>query len=103
LRRLGHAQAVFRALQAALGRAHFDVLVADISMPGRDGYDLIRNVRKLEGPHGQIPALALTAHARGEDRDRALAAGYAVHLAKPVEPRRLAEAVATLAGRGATG
>ena len=84
---------------AALGRAHFDVLVADIAMPGRDGYDLIRQVREMEGPPGRIPALALTAHARGEDRDRALAAGYAVHLAKPVEPRRLAEAVATLSGR----
>jgi signal transduction histidine kinase/ActR/RegA family two-component response regulator len=85
---------------AALDCAPFDVLVADIAMPGRDGYDLIHHVRKMEGPPGRIPALALTAHARGEDRDRALAAGYAMHLAKPVEPRRLAEAVATLSGRG---
>ncbi|HEY7648768.1 MAG TPA: MASE1 domain-containing protein [Methylomirabilota bacterium] len=84
---------------AELGRAHFDVLVADIAMPGRDGYDLIRHVRTLDAPPGRIPALALTAHARGEDRDRALAAGFDVHLAKPVEPRRLAEVVATLSGR----
>jgi CheY-like chemotaxis protein len=82
----------------ALGRGGFDVLVADIAMPGRDGYDLIREVRALEGPSQRIPALALTAHARTQDREQALAAGYAVHLAKPVEPRRLAEAVATLAG-----
>jgi signal transduction histidine kinase/ActR/RegA family two-component response regulator len=84
---------------AELERAHFDVLVADIAMPGRDGYDLIRQVRKLDAPRGRIPALALTAHARGEDRDRALAAGFDVYLAKPVEPRRLAEVVATLSGR----
>jgi signal transduction histidine kinase/ActR/RegA family two-component response regulator len=88
---------------AELGRAHFDILVADIAMPGRDGYDLIRHVRTLDAPPGRIPALALTAHARGEDRDRALAAGYDVHLAKPVEPRRLAEVVASLTGRGPAG
>jgi signal transduction histidine kinase/BarA-like signal transduction histidine kinase len=88
---------------AALSRARYDVLVADIALPTRDGYDLIRDVRALDGARGRIPALALTAHARGEDRDRALAAGYAVHLAKPVEPRRLAEAVASLAGRTAPG
>jgi signal transduction histidine kinase len=84
---------------AELGRARFDVLVADIAMPGRDGYDLIRHVRTLKGQPGCIPALALTAHARSDDRDRALAAGYTVHLAKPVEPWRLAEAVASLTGR----
>jgi PAS domain S-box-containing protein len=81
-----------------------DVLISDIGMPGRDGYDLIRAVRAL-GPErgGLVPAVALTAYARMEDRLRALAAGFQVHVPKPVEPAELIQVVASLGawkGRG---
>ena len=71
-----------------------DALVCDIAMPGGDGFALIRQVRSWPtGEGGDVPALALTAYARPEDRDRALAAGFQLHLAKPVEPEELVEAV----------
>ncbi|HKQ58630.1 MAG TPA: PAS domain S-box protein [Candidatus Eisenbacteria bacterium] len=70
------------------------VLVSDIGMPGTDGYELMRRIRKREnGKAGRIPSLALTAFARPEDRERALAAGFHAHLAKPVEPGELVAAV----------
>jgi K+-sensing histidine kinase KdpD/CheY-like chemotaxis protein len=78
-----------------LSRAATEVLISDIGMPGQDGYDLIRRVRALPGAIARIPAAALTAYAREEDRRRALEAGYTMHLAKPVEP---AELVAVVAG-----
>jgi signal transduction histidine kinase/ActR/RegA family two-component response regulator len=84
----------------AFRQARFDVLVSDIVMPDEDGYDLIRKIRALEAERGgQIPALALTAYARIEDREAALSAGYQQHAAKPIDPAELAAAVATLAGR----
>ena len=77
-----------------------DVLVSDIGMPGEDGYTLIRRVRALgverERP---LPALALTAYARSEDRVKAVLAGFQMHLAKPVETAELLTMVASLAGR----
>ena len=77
-----------------------DVLLCDIGMPGEDGYSLIRRVRALGPEHGgQVPAAALTAYARPEDRVRATAAGFQTHLAKPVEPAELIATVASLAGR----
>ena len=63
-----------------------DILVSDIGLPDVDGYELIRRVRSLEGPVASIPAIALTAFARYEDRTRALAAGFNAHVPKPVEP-----------------
>jgi CheY-like chemotaxis protein len=67
-------------------------------MPGEDGYAFIRRLRALGvSRSGAIPALALTALAHDEDRDRALAAGYQMHLAKPVDIDRLTEAVLELA------
>ena len=77
-----------------------DIIVSDIGMSGEDGYELIRKVRALppEGG-GRIPALALTAYARTEDKSRALSAGYQMHLAKPVELTDLLAAVAKLAGQ----
>ncbi len=77
-----------------------DVLLSDIGMPGEDGYVLIRNVRAL-GPTGggDVPAIALTAYARSDDRRRAMLAGYQTHIAKPVEPAELIATVASLAGR----
>jgi PAS domain S-box-containing protein len=77
-----------------------DVLISDIEMPDIDGYSLIRQVRKLEAHRGgQIPAVALTAHARVEDRLRALRAGFQIHVSKPVEPNELAIVLASLTGR----
>ena len=76
-----------------------DVIVSDIGMPDEDGYDLIRQVRALPADRGgAVPAIAMTAHAKPEDRTEVLAAGYQIHTAKPVELRELAQQVATLAG-----
>jgi len=75
-----------------------DVLISDLAMPGRDGYELIRSVRESIGPD-QLPAAALTAFARPEDAVRAHDAGFQIHLAKPVEPEELVRVVAHLAGR----
>jgi CheY-like chemotaxis protein len=78
-----------------------DTLVSDIGMPREDGYELIRKIRSREPDRGgRIPALALTAYARSEDARRAHAAGYQMHIPKPVEPDLLAAAVASLAGEG---
>ena len=79
-----------------------DVLVSDLGMPEQDGYELIKRVREMESADhaARIPALALTAYAKAEDRVRALAGGYQVHLSKPVEPAELLLVVANLAGRG---
>lgn len=77
-----------------------DVLVSDIGMPGRDGYELIREIRSLdEKSGGHVPALALTAFARSDDRRRAITAGFHMHLAKPVEPAELVTVVSSLASR----
>jgi PAS domain S-box-containing protein len=76
------------------------LLVSDIGMPGEDGYDLIRKVRALTAEDcGRVPAVALTAFARSEDRQRALLAGYQLHVAKPVEPSELLTVCASLVGR----
>jgi signal transduction histidine kinase len=74
-----------------------DVLLSDIGMPEQDGYELIRQVRSLPRERGgDIPAAALTAWARPEDRQRMLNAGYSLHLPKPVEPAELVAVVGTL-------
>ena len=92
--------ATARAALEALERAPFDVLVSDIVMPDEDGYDLIRKVRARGAERGgQIPALAVTAYGRIEERTAALAAGYQQHAVKPIEPAELAAVVATLVGR----
>jgi signal transduction histidine kinase len=78
-----------------------DVFVSDIGLPGEDGYSLMRRISTLSAERGQprLPAMALTAYARSEDRDRALAAGFQAYAAKPIEPEDLVRAVATLGGR----
>ncbi len=77
-----------------------DVLVSDIGMPDQDGYSLIRNIRMvLKKSPTSLPAAALTAFARTEDRTRAMLAGFQSHVAKPVEPDELLIVVATLTGR----
>jgi PAS domain S-box-containing protein len=77
-----------------------DVIVADIGMPQMDGYEFIRNVRRRAATRGgAVPAAALTAYARAEDRMEALTAGFQLHLAKPIDPRDLVAAVAALNAR----
>jgi len=101
----GYGAEVFAAASApealeAMGRFQPQVLVSDIGMPGEDGYALIQKLRALPGAaEAGVPAIALTAYVRTEDRARALAAGYQAHLAKPVAPAELATTVAILTGR----
>lgn len=78
-----------------------DVLVSDISMPGEDGYALVRKVRAHEWRRGsRVPALALTAHVRPEDAEQARLAGFDAHIGKPVDPTELVREIAGLGGRG---
>jgi len=88
------------AALATLGAFNPHVLISDVSMPGRDGYELIRAVRSTTGPE-DLPAAALTAYSRPEDAARAREAGFQMHLSKPVEPYELVKVVALLAGRNA--
>ncbi|MGH9942864.1 MAG: response regulator, partial [Pyrinomonadaceae bacterium] len=82
----------------ALRRSPPDVFISDIGMPREDGYALIRQVRALAPEQGgHVPAIALTAYARDEDRDRAIALGYDVHIPKPVDPETLVAVVARFA------
>lgn len=77
-----------------------DVIVSDIGMPGEDGYALIRKIRELPSDAGgNIPAAALTAYARAEDRLRAIREGFQLHLPKPIEAAELTTVVASLVGR----
>ena len=72
-----------------------DVLISDIGMPDEDGYALIHRVRALDPKSGgTVPAIALTANARAEDRSHALAAGFQMHLAKPIDPGELTRTIA---------
>jgi len=79
-----------------------DLLISDIGMPEEDGYSLLARLRALDAASGsavaRLPAVALTALARAEDRRRAILAGFQVHLAKPIEPAELVATIANLAG-----
>ena len=89
---------------AAFDRLLPDVLLSDIGVPGEDGYSLIRKLRARSAElGGNVPAAALTAYARSEDRIRALAAGFQAHLAKPIDPAEVVATIAALAGRRAMG
>ena len=91
----GSAQGALDLLQ----NSSFDALIADIGMPKMDGLELIRNIRRsLPAPANRIPAAALTAYARSEDRVTAVESGFQMHIAKPVHPTELVMAVATLLG-----
>jgi CheY-like chemotaxis protein len=75
----------------------FDIVLSDIGMPDKDGYELMREMRSRESHTGRtVPAIAITAYARAEDRQRSLLAGYQMHLSKPVEARELIAAVASI-------
>ena len=83
-----------------LGRASYDALIADLGMPQMDGLELIRRVRQtLPAPANELPAAALTAYARSDDRISAVASGFQMHLAKPVNPTELVAAIGSLIGR----
>jgi CheY-like chemotaxis protein len=93
------ASSATEALQL-VQREHPDVIVTDIGMPDSDGFALLRQLRALDDAQGgRIPAIALTAFARSEDRTRALSAGFLVHLSKPVEPSELVATIASVARR----
>ncbi len=78
-----------------------DLLISDIGMPDEDGYELIRKLRSAPPDKGGLtPAIALTGYASRKDRERALAAGYHQHIAKPIEQSELIAAIAALVGRG---
>jgi CheY-like chemotaxis protein len=83
-----------------LGLEAHDVLLSDLGMPQRDGFSLISEVRQSAIPSIRaIPAAALTAYARSEDRARALRSGFQIHLAKPIDPSELMAAIAALTRR----
>jgi CheY-like chemotaxis protein/anti-sigma regulatory factor (Ser/Thr protein kinase) len=93
----GSAVEALEAIVAAVP----DLLISDIGMPGEDGYELIRRVRELpDESGGRVPAIALTAYARVEDRMQALRAGYQMHVPKPVELAELVAVAASLIQRG---
>ena len=86
------------AALAHLAANHYDVVVSDIGMPHEDGHALIRRIRTQDpGGNGAVPAIALTAYARGEDIAKAMAAGFQLHAPKPLEPGVLISLVAALA------
>lgn len=101
-RRQANVTAVSSAGEAiqAIRQQRPDVLVSDIAMPDEDGYGLIEKVRSLENGETQsIPAVAITAYAKEEDRERALSSGFQIYLAKPIELRELVSVVARAARR----
>jgi CheY-like chemotaxis protein len=92
------AQSANEAL-ARLSQDGIDLVLSDIGLPHIDGYDLMHRVRQLPADAGgAIPAIALTAYARTEDRTRAFLAGYQAHLAKPIEPAELVATISSFAG-----
>jgi PAS domain S-box-containing protein len=89
--------ATAEAALAMLGSEHFDVLLSDIGMPVVDGFELIRRARALDTARASpLPAIAITAYARAEDRQRSLLAGFHMHLSKPIESGELIASVAGL-------
>ncbi|HEX2255009.1 MAG TPA: hybrid sensor histidine kinase/response regulator [Thermoanaerobaculia bacterium] len=92
-----------REARELLGQRPVQVIVSDIQMPGEDGYSFLRRLRASDGAGAAVPAVALTAHGRSEDRLEALRAGFQMHVAKPVEPTELVAVVASLARRPTAG
>jgi CheY-like chemotaxis protein len=91
------------AAVAAFHRRPADVVVADIGMPGEDGYALLRQLRALPPPGPAVPIVALTAFAGPDHRRRALQAGFRAHLPKPIDPEQLIAAIAACLGRADAG
>jgi CheY-like chemotaxis protein len=87
---------------ATLRSWHPDIILSDLEMPGEDGYAFLRRVQEVERDTGLwFPSVALTAYGRLEDRVRTLAAGFAMHLPKPVDPAELVAVIGALARRRA--
>jgi PAS domain S-box-containing protein len=96
----------FDAAVRTAGQAWPDVLVSDIGLPGRDGFELIRELRRMQppqDPRGRLAAVALTAFARVEDKFKALEAGFDAHLAKPLKPHVLVSAILGVRAAGGAG
>ena len=87
-----------RETRALFAHAHPDLVIADIGMPEEDGFSLIASIRRMEGGASRVPAIALTARTRPEDVAQALASGFQLHLAKPIDSRHLVDSVASLVG-----
>ena len=96
--RVSAVASVAEAMQA-ISADRPDAVISDISMPYEDGYDLVRKLREADRAGRPIPALALTAHARNEERHRTLSAGFHAHMTKPVDMKELVTVVARLCGR----
>jgi signal transduction histidine kinase/CheY-like chemotaxis protein len=84
------------AALTVFGEEDLDIIVSDIGMPGVDGYELMRRIRRLPGERGAVPSIAVTAYARPGDREHAAEAGFHAHLAKPVEIDELLRTIASL-------
>jgi len=77
------------------------IVLSDIGMPGQDGYQFLRELRKLPPEHGgAVPMIAVTAYARPEDRSRSIAAGFQAHVTKPINPSELIDVIASITGCG---
>ena len=97
---VGSAKEAFEIIVGYTGEKRPDILISDIGMPEEDGYSLIRKIRKLPAAQGgQIPAAALTAYARVQERKKVLEAGFQIHIPKPVDPVELVRMMASFAGR----
>jgi signal transduction histidine kinase/ActR/RegA family two-component response regulator len=84
------------AALAVFGQEDLDIIISDIGMPGVDGYELMRRIRRLPGERGAVPSIAVTAYARPGDREHATEAGFHAHLTKPVDIDELLRTVAAL-------
>ena len=93
------AVADVREALAALETNSFDLVIADLGLPGASGFDLLNAVRRRPGPMQEIPVIAVTGRATHEDRDRVLGAGFRAHVAKPVDLQSLLLTIRTAAGR----
>ncbi|MGE8446201.1 MAG: response regulator [Comamonas sp.] len=86
----------FDSALASLQSSQTDIVVSDIGLPGKDGYALMRHIRAAQASFSRVPAIALTAFGREEDRQAALAAGFDVHMAKPLQPQKLLALIQSL-------
>lgn len=102
LRQAGADVAVAASVEEALGAlatTRPDVVLCDIAMPGRDGYDLLREAKRRPGPLAHTPFVALTAYVQENERQRSLAEGFSVHVPKPVDPTELVQVIRRLSRR----
>jgi CheY-like chemotaxis protein len=89
-----------REALATIKNVHPDILISDLGMPEMDGYELLKNVRRLDPELRQLPVIAFTAAARREDLASTRRAGFQAHIAKPVDPDKLVKTIMELVGVG---